>query len=101
MLGPKQQAWLTALRSGLYFQGKGVLFQKNPDGPDLYCPLGVLCDINNRPGQWGFAPNDLAAELGLRDQVLIQRYNDILGLTFDQIADRIENDPKFYFNKVA
>ena len=39
-LGPKQQAWINALRSGNYRQTKYYL--NNSEG---YCCLGVACEI--------------------------------------------------------
>jgi hypothetical protein len=39
-----KKAWLAALRSGEYQQGKGVLRSEN----DRFCCLGVLCDLAAR-----------------------------------------------------
>lgn len=37
--------WLTALRSGDYVQGKGLLCRVKKDGSKTYCCLGVLTDL--------------------------------------------------------
>jgi hypothetical protein len=37
--------WVTALRSGKYQQGQSHLRSKFIGGPDRFCCLGVLCDI--------------------------------------------------------
>jgi len=42
-LGPNQQAWVDALRSGKYPQTRGAL--QNENG---YCCLGVACAINSQ-----------------------------------------------------
>jgi hypothetical protein len=41
--------WVSALRSGKYQQGKGVLRSSD----NTYCCLGVLCDILN-PEKWKY-----------------------------------------------
>lgn len=43
-LGPKQQAWVDALRSGKYVQGQGALIQERA-GYAQYCCLGVACEV--------------------------------------------------------
>lgn len=44
-----KEAWLTALRSGAYKQGRGQLHVE-----DTFCCLGVLCDLHAKDGlgQW-------------------------------------------------
>ena len=37
--------WVTALRSGDYKQGEGMLRQVLDDNTEAYCCLGVLCEI--------------------------------------------------------
>ena len=47
-----KSAWLEALRSGQYTQGRGAL-----RADDRYCCLGVLCDVYRKNvgiGQWTF-----------------------------------------------
>lgn len=46
--------WLTALRSGEYGQGRGVL----RDEFDNFCCLGVLCDLASQDGvgEWEIIP---------------------------------------------
>ena len=38
-----------ALRSGRYTQGQGCLRFSLSEGEDVFCCLGVLCDITNTP----------------------------------------------------
>jgi hypothetical protein len=38
--------WVSALRSGDYAQGAGVLHRQIKNGPDEFCCLGVLCEIS-------------------------------------------------------
>lgn len=43
--------WISALRSGEYQQGVGALRQKaDPEQPDRFCCLGVLCDLAVKAG---------------------------------------------------
>ncbi len=106
--------WLTALRSGEYKQGKRVLRQN-----DKLCCLGVLCDLAVKEGiiplptilsdeddneydlyyydnepthlpykvmRWaGISSND--PRVG---GIELTRLNDLLGLPFTEIANRIE-----------
>lgn len=44
-LGPNQQAWMAALRSGEYHQGTGQL-----QACSEYCCLGVLCEVAELAG---------------------------------------------------
>lgn len=46
-----KQKWLDALRSGEYEQAKGALRKQDDEGNDLFCCLGVLCDIVAK-GDW-------------------------------------------------
>ena len=43
--------WIKKLEDGSYTQGNGALRRKEDEG-DLYCCLGVLCDISGF-GEWG------------------------------------------------
>ncbi len=52
-------AWIKALRSGKYKQGKLALRRPQKDSEDLWCCLGVLCDIVHKEcnyGTWTQAP---------------------------------------------
>ena len=46
-----KQRWVEALRSGEYQQGEENLHKQLPNGKDLYCCLGVLCDIEGVPAE--------------------------------------------------
>ena len=105
--------WVAALRSGQYKQGKNALRRG-----DTYCCMGVACDLfdsthwneesgyrapgsgtdNNiyLPGQirrW-FGLNDIAGTYG-RGECLT--YHNDNGMSFDEIADLIESEPKGLF----
>lgn len=41
----KLKAWIAALRSGKYTQGRSSLAQKGPGGELSFCCLGVACEI--------------------------------------------------------
>ncbi len=104
-------AWLKALRSGEYQQGKSQL--KTPEG--AYCCLGVLCDIS-KLGEWdadnkynvtegedygiSFLPYGVREWAGLNstdpgygnyDDSYLSHRNDC-GATFAEIADIIEQN---------
>jgi hypothetical protein len=108
--------WADALRSGKYEQGKSALARKEEDKTS-YCCLGVLCELAIENGikieksifgecdygelvgynsstatlppvvkEWAFEnTNNFAL---IQDDFI--SYNDTKGLTFDQIADIIE-----------
>lgn len=104
--------WLTALRSGEYKQGKGYLRQAD----DTFCCLGVLADIAVKDGAcpvpelkanravphytYDSLSGDLTIELsgwaGLEPyddvQSRLMGMNDDYGLSFEQIADWIEEN---------
>lgn len=44
-----KEQWVAALRSGEYQQGYGVLHRK-VDGNDMYCCLGILCEVARQSG---------------------------------------------------
>jgi len=44
-----KKAWIEALRSGKYEQGRGYLKKDN-----CYCCLGVICEINNKLDEHGW-----------------------------------------------
>lgn len=106
-LGPRQQAWVDALRSGKYEQGRSYL--KN--GGAYYC-LGVACAINPelvKDFDWGplaTLPIEVVEYLGVRDSVgepisehlkSLVALNDKLRWSFSKIADQLENDAESYF----
>lgn len=124
-LTPKQreaiyEAWIAALRSGLYKQGRNYL---ELDGK--FCCLGVLCHVlhqrpelgiemdrfvipdaattystHARPGRLNHVPDSIADELGLSTrrpsaayrvvEVVLADLNDVEGASFSKIAQVIE-----------
>jgi hypothetical protein len=100
--------WLTALRSGEYKQGIGVLRSAESDS---YCCLGVLCDISEL-GTWhslnykfitkkgfmeegyAFLPPTIAADINLSriQQRKLSGMNDSDLYSFTEIADWIEKN---------
>lgn len=121
-LGPRQQAFLDALRSGRYRQGKGLLRGPDDRGRQCYCAGGVLADLSGL-GEWdgvGFHLHDPSFEGGNHDSVIsvpmdVQDYfgmdligcnrimdlNDSALLSFREIADRIEAKPSLFFHRVV
>lgn len=47
---PVIEKWVEALESGNYSQGSGYLSKKNAFGKQVYCCLGVLCDLAVKEG---------------------------------------------------
>lgn len=90
--------WIEALRSGKYYQGKGRL----KDSFDRYCCLGVLCDVSNiqinKSGldcivddvACGYRP--IKKILGEVKVINLYKMNDLENMTFDEIADYIEEN---------
>lgn len=110
-------AWVAALRSGEYKQGKGTL----RDG-DRYCCLGVACDLYRKHGggpDWGnpkfgryeyylgyeaSLPSKVLDWLGLSCHVGSYRSNSLVelndnGQNFEEIANLIESEPEGLFIK--
>lgn len=90
-------AWVEALRSGEYTQGKSYLYAERDNA---YCCLGVLRNIvdpkDRRAHKDGeFLCADQLKQVGLdnRTQKTLASMND-MGWTFDQIADHIETKLK-------
>lgn len=109
-----KKKWVAALRSGEYKQGRNSL--KNHEGE--YCCLGVLCDLavreglkveekfhpSNRQysfdGDFGFLPLSVRQWAQLsessptltsgEDKEKLDCLNDLYRLTFNEIADLIE-----------
>lgn len=108
-----KQRWVEELRSGKYQQGKGHL----RDSGEMYCCLGVLCDIIE-PGAWKLDPGQTdvymhgkghetlpsdtvltMAGLPGRDSAyydevidVLVTMNDTYNNTFSEIADWIEEN---------
>lgn len=98
-----KQKWIDALKSGRYKQGQGRLKSCN----DEFCCLGVLCDSIDSEG-WNspttfkynnvlssfYLPIELRVELELTfaDQQKLTDMNDEEHLSFEQIADWIEEN---------
>ncbi len=47
-----KEKWLTALRSGEYAQGKGLLCKVDAEGNTRYCCLGVLLEVIHGKEVW-------------------------------------------------
>jgi len=107
--------WLEALRSGDYKQVAGMLKGQGEDGVVGYCCLGVLAEINNKlepieealgtPKAWQvnqggvinsiYLPENLARDeygLGFRAQQQLANMNDKDKMSFDEIANWIEEN---------
>jgi hypothetical protein len=121
-LGPRQKAWLEALKSGKYRHGKCAL-EKIVDGETRNCCLGVLCIIegieksssdeeNVSEFNFGYAWNSgvlgisLTEEIGLRSQTgLIENENkSLVGIndyadSFAPIIELFEQHPERVFTK--
>ena len=125
-LNPNAQKWVDALRSGKYNQGRDELLAYESEVP-MFCPLGVACDvyrIETGDGIWqqvegwstrrtfvdntgerrvGFLPDSVTAWLGLDNNSggncfrSIPALNDHEGLSFEDIANFIESQPKGLF----
>lgn len=116
-LTPAQQAWVDALRSGDYRQGRSYL----QDDQGRFCCLGVACEVARQhgveveversehshmvyDGSSAYPPKQVKEWLGLVDAGgrfnrgtvedcptnTLYGLNDNWGWTFDQIADAIE-----------
>lgn len=97
--------WVSALRSGKYKQGKGVLHDADSSS---FCCLGVLCevmgveqiDIDSPAVAYGHRSNvtmpgaDVLRRAGLSmDQARrLAHFNDNRGRSFHEIADYIERE---------
>ncbi|HWG97181.1 MAG TPA: hypothetical protein VN647_08875 [Nitrospira sp.] len=99
------KAWVRALRSGKYQQGKGRLRKG-----DSYCCLGVACELAKRKrvikrfvGNRSNLPQKVKKWLGLRSEEgaydfgYLTTDNDIWDKTFAQIADIIDSEPEGLF----
>lgn len=125
--GPKQTAWLEALESGKYAQGRHLLKNGNS-----YCCLGVLCELDQlkydaESGEFEhgetlhnqFLPGDYWESVGLRGNAgnlkrevtwkdaegltdtieALTDANDGAGWSFKDIAAYVRHDPHNVFTK--
>jgi hypothetical protein len=110
-LGPMQQKFVDALRSGEYTQGRLQLYNKNSDS---YCCLGVanvVCDLKESSDI--FLDNTYE-QLGLRNRygslhkdiyvntlkyVSLLEMNDTGQMSFKDIANFIEGNPELVFTR--
>lgn len=98
-LEPKvKEKWVKALRSRKYKQTKGQLcrrIRKNGVRFKAYCCLGVLKEVvegkplGEKRGAYAF-PFILPMEI----EKEYSNYNDMLGVSFKEIADKIEKDQR-------
>ena len=108
-LGPRQEAWLTALESGDYEQTAVVLCHE-----ESYCCLGVACELMgdllerahlHYNGELSLLPREARDYYGFRDHLgsasdgeSCADMNDA-GLLFAEIAATIRADPGNYFEE--
>lgn len=126
MLNPHAQAWVDALRSGKYTQGKGSLTENSEDRGSFDCCLGVACKLAiidgvklsvyedrygnvHYNGEENYLPEPVQAWLGLSTNmgqyatVPGTRFGHGLagdndgGKTFTEIADIIEQKAEILF----
>lgn len=98
-LGPKQKEWVAALRSGEYKQGKYDLYTPKTNS---YCCLGVAAKVVGATIEQmlkGGGYIEAEKQLAMFETEAFWRMNDDQGLTFEQIADRIEAHPHHYFKE--
>lgn len=109
-LGPNQQKWIAALRSGRFLQGKARLCTVTPGEDRRHCCLGVAAELfcDDWNPACGGAPLDVIRSLCLRsdsarlqDETLdgcrfLTDAND-RGHTFAEIADFCEQHPEAVF----
>lgn len=91
------RAWIRALRSGKFKQGKNAL--KTPR--NTYCCLGVLCAVTRTPGRpkLQITNSDNGAE-ACKNKMLYRFLNDLLGAKF--AGDLMEmNDAGRTFKVIA
>lgn len=127
-LGPKQRLWLEKLRSGEYEQGKGILHSldhkfccigvacdlflasscKVGDFQSFYLPHPTECYVYGAYNTAAAMPAELYEELCVHpeDQYFdvsrdLAYMNDSLGLSFAEIADKIEATPERFFYEPA
>lgn len=89
--------WYEALRSGEYEQCQNKMFIGNK-----CCCLGVASRVvlNNISDERNYNRVYSALGIGLYKSHDIIRLNDHFKLSFSQIADKIENNPKEYYKEI-
>lgn len=100
-LGPNQQKWVDALRSGKYNQGYRVL--QNGNG---YCCLGVACDVAKNNGiKVELDINKNISGFNLEFQIDTMKWLDIRtsrGQMYHDVSLVSMNDEdKYTFNQIA
>lgn len=110
----EKDAWIAALRSGDYKQGKWYLKRIDEENNVFHCCMGVLCEIKKLPslgydGAYDEKGNRIGAASKFAESIDsaynftamppnywdidkedLASFNDTIGMTFDQIADWIE-----------
>lgn len=108
-LTPEQETWITALESGNYKQGFGVLHQISDNS---FCVLGVACDLFKKEAptkclnfyqyelEYKFLPDRIHKLLKLtrRSQLLLAKLND-RGSSLSALAKELRTHPDKYFEE--
>ena len=99
-------SWVQALRSGEYKQGKFFLFTQTTVDGEKFCCLGVLCLIagadkeslrlNCHPHSVGMFDSETFDVFYKGKYVTLPELNDGYKLTFNQIADIVEEQVPSY-----
>jgi len=83
--------WKHALRSGRYRQIRGDFMEVDPDGTDHgYCALGLLGMLQCEEPVTYWRVGERVSLLGALLHCII-RWNDTEKLSFEEIADRLDN----------
>ena len=91
-----KKRWVEALRSGEYSQGDSYLMSPIANGEDLYCCLGVACDIRGIKLGYNeqFPQEDYDVPAILKEKhdiaMFLAEKNDDNDWSFNRIADWIE-----------
>lgn len=117
-LNKNAKKWVAALRSGKYKQGKGALHKVSKSRHHTFCCLGVACEIYRKENEIkvvkygshiiynekaGVLPQEVTDWLGLDNnggyysKSSLMSHNDEDRLSFEEIADIIESQPKGLF----
>jgi len=72
--------WINALASGKYQQADGYLYQRNEDGKETYCCLGVLCIVAGKHIDGARADEVVESGMELLNSATLEQF----GLTNDQ-----------------
>lgn len=92
-------AWVEALRSGSYRQGRGQLKVPAEDG-DRFCCLGVLCDLATREGlvEWRWEGRGVpkAVDVGFPNSIGSQTVLplSVAGWAFENAENPMTVDPR-------